>query len=690
MELTWDLVSSRDKLARWLNSCGDKRARQTNYDDYGSHEQIIQDETRTWLFSAQEYEHWTSVASTSANTTSPNVLWLSGDAGFGKSVLCAHAIRQQSKLWADDGAVAVTYQFYKMNNESENPMTAYLTLAEMLFKERFPRLDDKVPDEISAICAYSPNQYRLCKLIELLVREFKAIYIFVDGLDEIVDAVDKNRWSYAKHFLDFILKLAVGTRSPGDDFDTVIKVWVSSQRRKEINHAIFSRIPGTSTVSTSRPSSSIMPLVQIALTTKSNRSDISAMFRRELEAGRYYDLSEDEGSKVINIVLDILQRAVKGNFLWARLMLDSLANASSLGQIVEAFEKVPDDFRAYLGNRIRTQLDRHPESRRKDAAHILSCLMYAERPLLVDELCEAVCAYRIAKAGQNMQEEDKPFKAKIEEICAPLVRVDEKMRNGQKVAICSLYHSAVRHFLLEAPNILVPDSQDDQEPGAEEYIVSPRVLGRACMRYLQQKRYKHPLLCPPATDGRGFLTSGAEQEDINTQAFLTYCAKYWARHHEYPGACSEELCNEIESFVSSSHFRTTLQVQSLFVQSRFCFLFSVGHEDRGRHLVRAFPSFFTEQCIPGNEIQKQYSEAIGEFGYFLDSHCSFRGGFDGQIHRCPWGMLGSSNIFHRVSNHWKGFKLEAEENGEHQSLCFYHDNVDVENGRITLYSVMSR
>ncbi|KAI8274233.1 hypothetical protein K4K60_009918 [Colletotrichum sp. SAR11_57] len=517
-------------------------------------------------------------------------------------------------LWESDREVAVAYQFYKMGNESETPMTACLNLAKMLLEERF-KADDKVPDQIMAIIkAHPPNETWLRKLIELLVREFKAVYIFVDGLDEMVDAAEKNRWPRAEDFLKFILRLAVGARSPDDDFDTVVKVWVSSQTRQKIIEAIFSSIPATSIVSTSSPPGTTA-LAQIPLTRKLNESDISAMFRYTMTVARSYDTFG--GSEGINKVLEKVQLAVKGNFLWARLMIDSIANANSPAQAMEASETVPEDFGTYLGNRIKAQLEKHPQ-RRRDAALILSCLLYAQRPILVDELCDAVCAARIPTSGRNVRKEDRLFKDKIEEICAPLVKVNRLNR-------------------------------DDQ----------------------------------------------TEQQNIDTHAFLTYCAKYWARHQELEHAMStlpESRRDEIYEFVSSSQFRTTLQVQSLFVEAQFGFMLSTGHEEEGVHLVRAFPRFFTEtEEFPiGKRVQQQYNEAIGEFGYYLNSLSRFHEQLAGQIDRCLWGMLGKSNMFRRVSSHLRSFKLETKRTPDDEARYLYHDNVIMSNKGITIFSVSSR
>ncbi|KAL1860555.1 hypothetical protein Daus18300_009188 [Diaporthe australafricana] len=654
---------------------------------------MIQHGTGRWLLSDQDYRRWSSVADSSASNTDPNLLWLYGDAGFGKSVLCAHAIREQQKLRERKGSgkdVAVAYQFYKMSNEAETSMTAWLNLAEMLLYQRFPQRNDKIPEEMMKLVDLPLNHDRLRRLIELLLREFVAVFIFVDGLDEMVDTEDRNRWSYAEKFLDFILELAVGSRQSEDDFDTVVKVWVSSQERQKIRTPLFSRDPATSTVSSSRPSSSTSALAQIHLTEELNKTDISALVRRKMSALKF-DHENASDAEFVDDVINGLQLVVRGNFLWASLILDSITDASSPRQVMEAFEKVPGDFGTYLGTRIEAQLKSHPE-RRRNATDILSCLVHAERPMFEEEIIEALCASRIPKSGENMRVGDRLFEGQIQEICAPLVRVGQLQvtKDGKKATVCTLLHSAVWSFLSDRPRFLNTASQGDKDHNDDSYTITPRFLGRTCMRYPQQARYKRPLLCPSATEERMFLTSCPERQDIYTHGFLAYCAKYWARHLEYPGAYSKDLCEDIERFVASSHFRTTIQVQSLLVEARFRFMFSAGEREKGRHLVRAFPRFFTELHKPGLAMHRQYNDAIGEFGYYLDSYCSFRGKYPGEIDRCFWGMLGGKNIFHHVSNHLKGFKLELEESQSIEGLtsCF-HDNVELRNGIITLFSTVS-
>lgn len=185
---------------------------------------------------------------------------------------------------------------------------------------------------------------------------------------------------------------------------------------------------------------------------------------------------------------------------------------------------------------------------------ILSCVVYAKRPLLLEELCEAIGTCRV-NYGDDMKQGEALFKSKVLELCSPLVQIQE---TGPQ-SICSLIHASVRSFLVTKPRILYDEKQDGC---VGDFRITNDELASICFKYLIQPRYKQLLKKQNDT----FVTSAGE--DINGHHLLSYAAKYWDKHLD-DVEFSQEWCQRVERFIRSSQFTSCLQVQSLLVEGRF-------------------------------------------------------------------------------------------------------------------------
>ncbi|KAF6817206.1 hypothetical protein CPLU01_13653 [Colletotrichum plurivorum] len=715
-------LSHRERLLGWLNIPNATAARDRNSDDFSNYLSKIEPGTGDWLLGQNSsYLGWSS-----SETTMPSVLWLYGDAGFGKSVLCAHAIRNaRSRVEESDNGckLVVAYQFYSWDGEPETPMTAFLNLAYTLATSYFGRLGrDKASEDMLRATDDALDLNSLQRLIRILVREFATLHLFIDGLDELVDAADRDkdkaRWTHADTFLHFVLDLAVKP-CPENDGGRV-KVWITSQER----HCIRKTVSSYATIG---PATGI---VHIPLHQRSNQSDIAVLFEKAHK--------EAMNSTKARTDLKKLQALVGSNFLWARWMLEDFAKPRIEEENLVDPTRVPQSFAEYLQRRIRERIKSNPESR-LDAAHVLSCLVYAKRPLRVEELRDAVCASRVSNLGGDICTTEQYDPVIVKEICAPFVRVDcVTDKAGKAQTVCRLYHASVQGFLMKNRHVLQDmgksssndannreqhimankddgldedeevhdddddeDDEDDDKPG--NYIISPRLLGRACLRYLQQARFKKPLKLMTAENKFDFVTADSkpgQEQSVNKQHFLAYAAKYWMRHLQQPdmhnySARRRRLCIQIEQFVRSSQFHTLLQVQSIFVGGQFSLWHASKTNTHG--FVRAFPSFFSESDA-GAQLQMQYHEAISEWGYFLDNYSCHGNSLAGQIDLCLWGTLGRNHVLHpmrrmsRWSRNHKSYKIELKQDPARRPdtrLCF-HDNLHrLKGGRTQLFSVRS-
>jgi hypothetical protein len=291
------------------------------------HQNCFLEGTGKWLLKEPSYEAW-------ANPDSQTkVLWLYGDTGYGKSVLCAHAILLSEKMFENSKSrwAQAAFHFYDYSDEPESPTTAYRNLADSLFPQKYA-IDDEVSDKIFKFAGTKASEVVLKGFIEAIAEELEVAFIFLDGLDEVFH--DETRKKRALGVLKFCLGLT-------QKDDTNVKVWCSSQNRDDIRHALM-RFPS------------------IHLTEKKNAADIDVLLSdsvsRVLEDNPDFEKNPDfennpDFEKVV-ILLDV-KKAIKGNFLWASLVTDAINDAGVSTRPNDFIKNLPQDFEKYLEKKIK-------------------------------------------------------------------------------------------------------------------------------------------------------------------------------------------------------------------------------------------------------------------------------------------------------------------------------------------------
>jgi hypothetical protein len=465
------------------------------------HEALLEG-TAQWLFEDLHFKHWLDLDSGS------NVIWTHGGPGVGKSVLCASVVEKMRTLRPTSATV---YQYFSFD-ECDRLLMTYRNIAIQLFYELYDSTEE-ISDPIYTITRGPATVPAMKDLIKVLVTELDTTYIFLDGLDE--ELLESDRWRTAADVVSFFVGIAKQELSP-------LKLWCSSQDRQRIRELLNSSEE-----------------VQVGAAT--NSKDIERLFSSALENRNFKDLN----SAMQTAVLKDLRRQVNGNFLWASLMLDTIGDATSYLDLTAIIQQgLPEDFEKYLERKVRGVRPGQYEF----LSRVLSCLVFAKRPLLLTELCEAV-AICDHTAKEDLNPACEVFASKVLDYSAPLIRVDEIVTPAPCKQLCTLSHGSIKTFLLKNPGVLCADRQ---------WEITPTVLATACLKYLQQPRYSQVLF----QTGKTFST--AADDDIMDHPLLNYCAKYYYRHLD-DKPYSSEACEELEKFVRSTNFITCIQVQSLLV-----------------------------------------------------------------------------------------------------------------------------
>ncbi|OCL03472.1 hypothetical protein AOQ84DRAFT_433927 [Glonium stellatum] len=573
-----------------------------------------------WLLKDGTFQEWINENS--------STLWLNAPPGTGKSVLCASVVRHIKETRPLSG---IAYQYYRFDEQCSS-MQAFRNIAEQLFEQFHDQLQD-IPDQLHTfVRKNNGDPENIKKFIEFIVSELPA-YILIDGLDE------GTEWPEVYEVVQFFEELACMTLP-------AVRLWCSSQDRRWIRQ-------------------SLEHFKVIQVDEHRNSSDIEEYLKSSLPRIRSLDI--DVGTKIL--ILYDLKRQTRGNFLWASLMVEAISAAASLEDIQELIQKgLPKDYEVYYDRKLRSI----KAEDRTLASKILSCIVYAKRPLYLQELCEAVgvCS---TEYGKNMNNRKTLFKEKVLELCAPLVEVREEKQNKHR-NVCSLTHSSVRNYLVKKRDIL----QDDGLSG--NFSITSAEIADVCLKYLSQPRYRRLLIKKDDT----FYTNIGDSEpgeDIHSHQLLGYAAKYWDKHLDEV-AGTPDRCDKVQQFVISRQFLTCLQVQSLLVEGQFNFWFKMTHEWAGPQLRRVFPRWFVMNCELGRSLSQQYYTFVGEWGYFLGEHASSEGSCPGELDHCLWNSLGPEHFLHKNKSRYKSFLFAEKNNPEGVDTSRYFNRIDEQGNEV--------
>lgn len=270
---------------------------------------------------------------------------------------------------------------------------------------------------------------------------------------------------------------------------------------------------------------------------------------------------------------------------------------------------------------------------------------------------------------RSLQNRNIPWRQAVEKVLAPLIETQKDPEN-QGESFCYLFHSTVKDFLVSNQGIFQQES-----PKPTIHAVSELTIANACLLYLSQDRYSQ-ILTKEA--GHWVTTS---KDNIKDHHLLTYAAKYWDKHFDNVNE-TPELRQHIEDFLISPNFMSTIQAQSLFVQSHFQVYTVVGDCPNHKFTKRVFPRWFASHSVAGcAQFSSNYRSYISEWHSLLDysadcdrPHCDrswTSKPFLGEIDRCLWGALGPGNFLSSNRGRYTSFMLRHEDGLEPGNLPYY-------------------
>ena len=265
----------------------------------------------------------------SGSGTSNAVLWVYGDPGSGKSILCSHAIQTIQETKPSAGVSFHFCQFDRFHSALET----LRGLANTLFEQFWGRVGVSGTSTGTAISASLPplveelrtktacsssNEESIRDFLKVLIKGFDRTYILIDGLDEECEA---SRWPDFKIVLETLLPLV--TSSEGS-----FRLWISSQDRATLREEFKTF-----------PSFDIKYCVS---------RDVELFLARRLNAEG--EISREE----LDSLLDHLKMRAEGNFLWASMMIKMISEASSMREMRRLVKDGPRNLDDYYRKIIMT------------------------------------------------------------------------------------------------------------------------------------------------------------------------------------------------------------------------------------------------------------------------------------------------------------------------------------------------
>ena len=369
------------------------------------------------------------------DVSDPRLLWIVGQPGAGKSVLCASAIeyvRQTAAL-----GEFVGFHFCSRNNLKASRLVE--VLASILWQAS--QKDLNVLEELCAVqqVAEAAGRSRISgldsplHLLHYSLKQFQRAYIVIDGLDECQQTIET---------LDALVRVV----DEAPNAHILLTSRDTPKIRSQLEHKVS----------------------MIELTPKTIDADICQYVLASLSKPEY-DHIED------TIKLSVRERVgsdARGSFLWASMMIASLEEATSPLEIQQLLETMPRNLNESYA-KVITNICGKPPRLRNLALRVLKWTCFAFRPLAWPELQAALA---IDLEDEAFDAAKLPFQDVVFNLCSPLVRY-----HGPDNTY-SLTHASVFEFLVDPPTEYVRDQQ--MRDFLDSIKDAQRILGITCLRNL--------------------------------------------------------------------------------------------------------------------------------------------------------------------------------------------------------------
>jgi ankyrin repeat protein len=499
------------KIKVWLNP--------TDYTAFSSefhrHLSSRAPETGEWIRETPQFTLWDS-------SNDHGFIWIKAVPGAGKSVVAASMVDSLSR----NESVPVLYFFFRQIIETNRSSRSLLRdwLSQLLpFSEILQVSLWELVEEKKDLESLSTSQ--LWKYLLAGFRSVEKAYCVVDALDEM--SIDE----------DFLSRLnSLGSFRPAQ-----VKILMTSRPKQYLQRSL--KDP---------------QVIHVSLEEELVTRDISLFVRQ-----RTADFARDGiNLETREFIRDTVCKRSEGLFLYARLMLDQIANAikekeDGRDSILEVVAKLPVGLeemynRILFDHALRTQVDQNIQ------ILILQLVTHSARPMRLIEIAKAI------ETNHCIAATDRDSKEIVRSACGSLLDIMED-------EVVQILHHSFTEFLLDSSRIHRSTPSAPQFPVIEP-AAAHRNITLACLARLQGDAFNaYPKEYDPETkevptwgrherpepsfDFRGTFLRYASAE---------YAAKKWPYHAKSYDIEDRAFFDSLENFCDprSSHFRAWLEFMS--------------------------------------------------------------------------------------------------------------------------------
>ena len=431
--------------------------------------------TCEWILTQNEYTTWVVEGG-------PQLLWLSGGPGIGKTMIYSFLVEELADLAARSSQMTLIYYFCDDKFEGRRTATAILRgLLLQLLRQR-PILFNHIQShfDISRDSLFT-NFHALWRIFVSIIQDSGAGKVFC-----LIDALDECEKESRQLFLTNFTKLF---SQPSQK--TVVKFIVASRRENDIEESL----------------SAVGPVVQ-------NLQVDSGRVNHDLH--KFINVRVDELSKM-KVYKSSLKEKIRcaltekagGTFLYVSLVLHDLKKTIISSQVTQKLKELPSDL-----NRVYDRILGLIEADCKEIAElVLRWVAVARRPLLIDELAMA-----LVLSMKKWENDIRPLEELLDEMkdgfkcCEPLVYVDTVNYT------VNLVHQSAKDYLL---------STRLQEKGglSQFHIALDRtnlLIFKTCWAYLSLEEFEMGTAIIERLEDNRVWT--------NDRCFLQYARQEWEAH----------------------------------------------------------------------------------------------------------------------------------------------------------------
>ena len=440
--------------------------------------------TCEWILTQNEYTTWVV-------EDGPQLLWISGGPGIGKTMISSFLVEELAHLAAQSSQMTLAYYFCDDKVEGRRTATAILRgLLLQLLRQR-PMLFKHIQShfDMSRDSLFT-NFHALWRVFVSIIQDSGAGEVFC-----LIDALDECEKESRQLFLTDFTKLFCSQSSQ----KTVVKFIVASRRENNIEESLSAVGPAVQNlqVDSGRVNHDLHKFINVRVDELSRMKGYKSALKEKIRSA----LTEKAG----------------GTFLYVSLILHDLKRTIISSQVTQKLKELPSDL-----NRVYDRILDLIETDCKEIAElVLRWVAVARRPLLIDELAMA-----LVLSTKKWQNNTRPPEELLDEMkdgfkcCEPLVYVDTVNYT------VNLVHQSVKDYLLS--------TRLQEKDGLSQYHIAldktNLLIFKVCWAYLSLEEFEMGTVIIERLENNRLRTNYLSKQFLHDHCFLQYARKEWEAH----------------------------------------------------------------------------------------------------------------------------------------------------------------